>query len=320
MKVVDSILEVIGNTPMLRLNQFTKQGDAEILAKLEYLNPSGSIKDRIAKYMIEAAEKEGLINPGNTIVEASTGNTGTALAFVSAVKGYKMLIFGPKLTLSDERVRIMEAYGAQIEIIELDDEKDWTDLSVHGGVIEIVPRKKCLEMETKNQGVWWARQFSNEHNVNAHKETTAAEILDQTEGKLDAFVASVGTGGTLYGVAQVLKKHNPDIYIVGVEPASTPLLDVEKQDIPVIKGITDGLILDIIDSGLVDMVIPVDDATAIQTAHQLSEKEGLFCGISSGANVFASQLIAEKMGPGHRVVTVLPDNRDRYLFKEKYTT
>lgn len=320
MKVVDSVLEVIGNTPLLRLNQIAEQGNAEILAKLEFLNPSGSIKDRIAKFMIEAAENNGELSSGFTIVEASTGNTGTALAFVAAVKGYKMLIYGPKLTLSDERVRIMEAYGAEINPIDLDEDKNLPDASVHGGVIEIIPRKKCLELETKEERIWWARQFSNQYNVRAHRETTAKEILDQTNGELDAFVASVGTGGTLLGVAQVLKYHDPDIHIVGVEPASSPLLDVERRNIPIIKGITDGLILEIIDSGLVDEVIPVDDTTAIDMAHKLSEKEGLFCGISSGANVYASQLIAEKIGTGHRVVTVLPDSRDRYLFTEKYTT
>ena len=320
MKIVNSILEVIGNTPLLRLNQIPGSAEAEILAKLEYLNPSGSIKDRIARYMIEAAERQGALRPGYKIVEASTGNTGTALAFVSAVKGYPMVVFCPSVTSSEERVRIMKSYGAQIHVIDLEQEKDLPDLSVHGGVIEIIPRQKCRDMEQNSGDVWWARQFSNPENVRAHRETTAVEILDQTEGRLDAFVASVRTGGTLMGVAQALREYDPAIRIVGVEPASSPLLAVEREQIPVIEGITDGWILEILDSGLVDEVIPVADETAIRMAHQLSEQEGLFCGMSSGANVYAARQVAKKLGVGKRVVTVLPDSRDRYLFHEKYTT
>lgn len=320
MKIVNSILDVIGNTPLLRLNKIPGFGEAEILAKLEYLNPSGSIKDRIAKYMIESAEGQGALGPGYKIVEASTGNTGTALAFVSAVKGYQMIVFCPSVTSSEERVRIMKSYGAQINVIDLEQEKDLPDLSVHGGVIEIIPRQKCRNLENTSSDVWWARQFSNPDNVRAHRETTAVEILEQTEGHLDAFVASVGTGGTLMGVAQALREYDPTIRIVGVEPASSPLLAVDREKIPVIEGITDGLILEILDSGLVDEVITVEDETAIQMAHQLSEREGLFCGMSSGANVHAARQVAKKLGAGKRVVTVLPDNRDRYLFREKYTT
>lgn len=320
MEIVNSVLDIIGNTPLLRLNKFRDEGQAEILAKLEYLNPSGSIKDRIAKYMIEEAENRGQLGPGYSIVEASTGNTGTALAFVSAVKGYRMQVYSPSVTSSEERVRIMQAYGAQINVIDLEQEKDLPDLSVHGGVIEIVPRTKCRDIEANNPDVWWARQFSNPDNVRAHRETTAAEILDQTGGDLDAFVASVGTGGTLMGIAQALKERNPHAHIVGVEPASSPLLGVEREEIPIIEGITDGLILEILDSGLVDQVITVTDEEAISTAHRLCELEGLFCGMSSGANVFASQKVAARLGAGKRVVTVLPDSRDRYIFNEKYTT
>lgn len=319
MKIIDSVLEAIGNTPLLRLNRMAREGDAEILAKLEFLNPSGSIKDRIAMYMIESAEQQGLLQPGYRIVEASTGNTGTALAFVSAVKGYQMVVFWPSVTSSEERVRIVKAYGADINVIDLEQE-DLPDLSVHGGVIEIVPRQKCRDLEAAASDVWWARQFSNHDNVCAHRETTAREIMQQTDGQLDAFVASVGTGGTLMGVAQVLKEHNPDIYIVGVEPASSPLLGVDRSEIPIVEGITDGLILEILDAGLVDDVISVDDETAINMAHQLSRCEGLFCGMSSGANMYAARQVAERLGSGKRVVTVLPDSRDRYLFTEKYTT
>jgi cysteine synthase len=319
-RIVNSILDVIGNTPLLRLNKIPGSGEAEILAKLEFLNPSGSIKDRIAKYMIESAERQGALGPGYKIVEASTGNTGTALAFVSAVKGYQMIVFCPSVTSSEERVRIMKSYGAQINVIDLEQEKNLPDLSVHGGVIEIIPRQKCRDLENTSSDVWWARQFSNPDNVRAHRETTAVEILEQTDGRLDAFVASVGTGGTLMGVAQALREYNPKIRIVGVEPVSSPLLAVDRGKIPIIEGITDGLILEILDSGLVDEVITVEDETAIQMAHHLSVQEGLFCGMSSGANVYVARQIAKKLGIGKRVVTVLPDNRDRYLFREKYTT
>jgi cysteine synthase A len=318
--IADNVLEAIGNTPLVRLRQVTHDADTEILVKLEYTNPSGSIKDRIAKYMIEAAERDGRLQPGYTIVEASTGNTGAALSFVAAVKGYRMLVFTPSVTSSSERTRIMECYGAEINVIDLEQEESLPDLSVHGGVIEIVPRQKCRDLEAASSDVWWARQFSNPENVRAHRETTAVEILEQTQGRVDVFLTSVGTGGTLMGVAQALKDHNPDVHIVGVEPASSPLLGVNREEIPIVEGITDGLILDILDSGLVDQVITVTDEQAISMAHQLAQREGLFCGISSGANVFAALQVAEQRGPDQRIVTVLPDNRDRYLFHEKYTT
>lgn len=320
MEIVDSILDIIGNTPMLRLNKVPGDIDAEFLVKLEFLNPSGSIKDRIAKHMIEAAEKRGELGPGYTIVEASTGNTGTALAFVAAVKGYKMLVYGPNVTLTPERTAIMRSFGAEIKVVDLEQEKDLPDLSVHGGVIEIVPRQKCRDLEEGSPDVWWARQFSNADNVAAHRETTAEDILRQTDGNIDVFLASVGTGGTLFGVAQRLKQHNPNILVVGVEPASSPWLGMDRDQIPIIEGITDGIILDILDSGLVDRVISVSDAQAIDMAHQLCEKEGLFCGMSSGANVYAALQVGRELGKKKRIVTVLPDSRDRYLNHEKYTT
>lgn len=318
--IASSVLDLIGNTPMVRLRSVTEGLGSEILVKLEYLNPSGSIKDRMVLWMIEAAEKEGLLKPGHTIVEASTGNTGISLSFVAAVKGYEAIVFMPKNLASTERTRIIECYGARIEPIDTESVDSSRDPSVHGGAIEIIPRTKCRDMEASNPNVWWARQFKNPDNVAAHRETTGKEILRQTSGRVDAFVASIGTGGTLMGVGQALGKAIPEVEIIAVEPAGAPMLAKGKDRMPIIEGITDGLLLEILDCGLVDEVIPVTDEEAIAMAHQLAEKEGLFCGISSGANMFAALKVARRLGRGKTIVTVLPDSRDRYLSIERYVT
>lgn len=323
MKIADSMLDLIGNIPLVRLNRIGRETGAEILVKPEFLNPSGSIKDRIAKVMVEAAEREGKLRPGSTIVEASTGNTGTALAFVAAVKGYRMVVFAPQKVANRQRAAIMKAYGCEIRTVDTDayeaQRKD-LDSSVHGAAIEVLPRQLCLEMEREHEDVWWARQFSNPDNVAAHREWTAQEILEQTDGRLDAFVASVGTGGTLLGVAQALKAHDPSILIAAAEPASWPMLAGRREDYPIIEGITDGILPQIFDSGLVDRVFSITDEEAIDMAHRLAEEEGIFCGMSSGANVLVCVRLAQELGPGKRLVTVLPDSRDRYLEVEKYTT
>ena len=327
-KIADSMLDLIGNIPLVRLNRIGANMDAEILVKPEFLNPSGSIKDRIAKLMIEGAEKEGKLKPGSTIIEATTGNTGTALAFTAAVKGYKMQAYSPAMVANRSRMSIMQAYGCEVEPVDIAEYeakrqgKSGTarsDSSVHGGHVELLPRQVCLELEQENEGVWWARQFSNPNNVRAHREWTAKEILDQTDGKLDAFVASVGTGGTILGVAQALKAHNPEILVIGVEPAGKAMMGA-PEEYPLIPGISDGIIPEIFASKLVDRVISVTDQEAIEMAHQMAKKEGIFCGMSSGANVFACLKVARELGSGKRIVTVLPDSRDRYLEVEKYTT
>lgn len=323
MKIANSMMDLIGNIPLVRLSRIGADTGVEILVKPEYLNPSGSIKDRIAKYMIEAAEQDGALKPGDTIVEASTGNTGTALAFVSAVKGYKMKVLAPAKVANPQRAAIMLAYGSEITKIDTDSYEEGRadiDSSVHGGAIEVLPRIVCREMENEQEGVWWARQFANEYNVKAHEEWTAGEILEGTDGKLDAFVASVGTGGTLLGCGRRLKEHDPNIAIIGVEPANSPMLASDRSSYPLIPGITDGIMIDIFDSDLVSRIFCITDEEAIDMAHQLSEKEGIFCGISSGANVLACLRLAKEIGPGKRIVTVLPDSRDRYLAVEKYTT
>lgn len=323
MKIANDMLELIGDIPLVRLNRVGKETGCEILVKPEFLNPSGSIKDRIAMYMLNAAEGDGRLKPGFTIVEATTGNTGTSLAFVAAVRGYKMRAYSPAKVANPIRAAIMQAFGAEIVKVDTDAilaERMATDSSVHGGRIEIFPRELCRDLEREQDDVWWARQFSSPENVAAHRDWTAKEIVEDTDGRLDVFVASVGTGGTLMGVAQALKEQIPGVMVVGVEPAGSPMLAGDREEYPVLEGITDGIILDLFDCGLIDKVRSIPDADAIQMAHRLAEEEGMFCGMSSGANVLVAVDLAGEVGPGKRIVTVLPDSRDRYLAEEKYTT
>jgi cysteine synthase A len=318
--IASSALDLIGNTPLVRLNSVTDGLEAEVLAKLEYMNPSGSIKDRMALFMIENAEKRGELKPGYTILEASTGNTGIALSFVAAVKGYPMTVYMPKAVASEERKRMMQSYGARIELVGTEDLDSSLDPSVHGGVIEIVPRQKCLEVEGCTPNTWWARQFSNPDNVAAHRETTGKEILEQTSGKVDAFLASIGTGGTLLGVAQTLKPACTSVEIIAVEPAGAPWIGRGKEAIPFIENITDGLLFDILDGGVADEIVWVTDDDAVHMARRLAREEGLFCGMSGGANVFAALQVAKRLGKGKTIVTILTDSRDRYLTTERYIT
>ncbi len=326
LKIADSMLDLIGDIPLVRLNRVGQETGAEILVKPEFLNPSGSIKDRIALRMIEQAEREGLLDANTTIIEATTGNTGTALAFVSAVMGHCFIAYAPTKVANRSRMAIMQAFGAGLERVDAEEyaaqrqqSNGGGDTSVHGGRIELTGRQICLDLENEQEGVWWARQFSNPGNTGTHKDWTANEILEQTDGRLDAFVTSVGTGGTLLGVAQALKAHDPAILVVGVEPQGSPMMGA-PEEYPMIPGISDGIIPEIWESGLVDRVLSISDEEAIHTAHQLAEREGIFCGMSSGANVLACTRIAAELQPGARLVTILPDSRDRYLEVEKYTT
>ncbi|MBA7663789.1 Cysteine synthase [subsurface metagenome] len=327
MKIYDSILLAIGNTPMVRLNRVTKDIHASILAKCEYLNPSGSVKDRIALRMIEEAEKAGKLKEGGIVTESSTGNTAVALSFVCAVKGYKAVMYMPKGWATEDRLQILKAYGAEVIEVSVGEEieKELRGKSIHGGVVEIMPRKKALEMERSNPNVWWARQALNPDNVNAHRDTTAKEIIEQTDGKIDVFIAAVGTGGTLSGVSQALKQLNPSIKIYGVEPKSSSLFKMgpeirkymEKYGVPGVGGL---IVEEMEKSGIVDDVFLVTDKDAIGMAHRLCEEEGLFCGASSGANVHVALQVAKEYGSGKNIVTMLPDNRDRYLAIEHFTT
>jgi cysteine synthase A len=316
----ESILSRIGNTPLVRLARVAPRG-VEIWVKVEGCNPSGSIKDRIALRMVEDAEKQGIIAPGHQIVEATTGNTGIALSMVAAVKGYRMVVFAPRLTSENERFDIMRAYGADVRLIDTETEPDMVGGGVHGAYIEFVPRKKCLQLEKESRNVWWARQYKNPSNVAAHRETTGREILEQLGGRpIDAFVASVGTGGTLLGVAQALKEHSAATQVIAVEPASSPILARGVAELMVVENITDGIIPDIMYANAYDRVLTVNDSEAEQVTRRLIREEGVFSGMSGGANVFACLKIAESMKKGSRIVTILPDNYDRYLRKQFYTT
>ena len=327
MKIYDSILQAVGNTPMVRLNRLAKGVRANILVKCEYLNPSGSIKDRIALRMIEEAERAGKLKEGGIVTESSTGNTATALSFVCAAKGYRSIMHMPRGWVTEDRLKILRAYGAEVIEVSVGEEieKELAGKSIHGGVVEIMPRIKALEMERNNPDAWWARQALNPDNVNAHRDTTGKEIIEQTDGKIDVFIAAVGTGGTLLGVAEALKEFNSSIKIYGVEPESASLLKMgpeirrymEKYGIPGVEGL---IIAEIEKRGIVDEVVFVKDEDAVETAHRLCEEEGLFCGMSSGANVHLALQIAQEYENGKNIVTVLPDNRFRYFASEHFIT
>lgn len=318
LKVVNSVLELIGNTPMVKLGKIPGPGMGEIYVKCENMNPSGSLKDRIALRMIRDAESEGKLKSGYTIIEASTGNTGTAISFVGTYLGYKVAIYMPE-GMTPERIRLMESYGAEVHQLKL--ESNSNDKSIAGAEVEIGTRLKCFELERIQPDIWWARQFCNSANTRAHIQT-GREILRQMEGKVDAFVASIGVGGTLFGVAQALKKELPDVRIVGIEPASAnyPISNGYYRVPGFDDDITGGIIEDMMKSGIVDKVVKVTNHDAILMSDRLVMEEGLFCGISSGANVYQAMKVAEELGEDSRVTTVLPDSRDRYLSKKMYTT
>ena len=332
-----SMLDQIGRTPLVKLNRVARDCDFDVYLKLEYLNPSGSLKDRIALRMIEQAEQRGRIQPGKTtIVEATTGNTGIAMSFVAAVKGYRMVILAPSETSEHERLRIMQAYGADVRLVDVSEtSKEFPMLprvvqderSVHGGYVEFIPRKMCRTMEAEEADVWWARQFSSPDNVGAHEFTTGVEILEQTKGlDLRLFVASVGTGGTVAGVSRALRKEIPAVHVIALEPAGHPILSGGGEI--VVEGITDGIEHELVMQGfgksgsLLDGLEMIENEQAIRMAARLCTEEGLFCGVSSGANVHGAIQAGRRLGLGKGacVVTVAPDHRDRYLTELRYIT
>jgi cysteine synthase A len=300
----NSILDDIANTPLLKLSKPGEIGifgnfEANLYAKVESRNPSGSIKDRIAKFMIEQAEKRGDLKPGFTIVEATSGNTGIAFSFVSAIKGYKMVVVMPE-DMTVERQQIMRAYGAEVVLTP-------QDVYVEGSV------EKAKEL-AKQPGWWMPAQFDNFDNVIAHRETTGKEILQQIPGgKVDAFVASVGTGGTLMGVGQALRAVNPNVKIYAAQPEGSTELTGGEPGEHRIEGIADGFIPGIVDTSKIDSVFNVIDADAIRVSRILASKYGLFVGPSSGCNVAVALKVARRLKKGQNVVTVLPDSADRYL-------
>ena len=317
MRKVNSVLELIGGTPLVRLNKVVPVDSAEVFVKAEYMNPSGSIKDRIALRMVNDAETKGTLRKGYTIVEASTGNTGTALAFVGRHLGYRVEIYMPE-GMTQERIKLMESYGAEVHELELESGEVE---GVAGAEVEIKARERCLEEERKRPDVWWARQFSNPSNTEAQVDT-GREILEQLNTDVDAFVASIGVGGTLYGVAKALRASSSSVGIIGLEPASAryPLSEGYTRVPGTSDDVCGGIIEEMMNNGIVDKIVKVTNADAVTMSDRLVREEGLFCGISSGANVFYACNVAKELGPGKKVVSVLPDSRDRYFSEKTYTT
>lgn len=296
--IVNSISDVIGRTPIVRLNNVVDDNMADILVKVEGINPGGSIKDRAAFYMIKDAEKKGLLKKGGTIIEPTSGSTGIALAMIGASKGYNVIIVMPD-NMSVERIKLMKAYGAKVI---LTDGKDGMAGSI-----------KLAEKLAEENGYFLPNQFENINNCIAHYETTGVEILEDTGGKIDAFVAGVGTGGTITGIGKKLKEENENILIVAVEPKKSPVLSGGNASTHGIQGIGANFIPEIMDMNIIDEIVDIDDEEAFKATVNIGEKEGILCGISSGANVLASIKIAKRLGKGKTVVTVLPDTGERYL-------
>ena len=298
-RIADSVLELIGNTPMIRLRRIVEPRMATILAKLESCNPGGSVKDRICVAMIEDAETRGLLKPGATVVEPTSGNTGIGLAMICAAKGYKIILTMPE-TMTAERIQILKSYGAQVVLTPAAE-----------GMIGAVKRAEQMTKDTPH--AFMPQQFANPANPEIHRRTTAQEILRATDGELDMFVAGVGTGGTITGVGEVLKKRNPQIRIVAVEPKNSPVLSGGKPGQHMIQGIGAGFVPQVLNRDVIDEIIPVADEDAYETARQLAREEGLFAGISAGAACWAALKVAKALGAGKTIVTVLPDTGERYL-------
>ena len=302
-KIVESSLELVGKTPLLKLNRYTaKNGitDATILAKLEYLNPAGSVKDRIALAMIEDAEKKGILKEGATIIEPTSGNTGIGLAAVAAARGYKAILTLPE-TMSVERRNLLKAYGA--ELVLTDGSK-----GMKGAIA------KAEELKESIPGSVILGQFVNPANPAVHKATTGPEIWDQTDGKVDIFVAGVGTGGTITGVGEYLKEQNPDVKIVAVEPATSPVLSKGTPGAHKIQGIGAGFVPDVLNTKVYDEIITIENEDAFAEGRKFAVSEGILVGISSGAALKAAGILASRPeNKGKTIVALLPDSGDRYL-------
>jgi len=299
-RVVDNILDLIGGTPVIRLNKVVPEGSAAVWAKLENLNPAGSVKERICLRMIEAAERNGIIQPGSSvIVEPTSGNTGIGLALVCAVKGYRLILTMPD-DMSLERRQLLTAYGAELILTPASEQME--------GAL-----RKAEEILKEHTGSFMPQQFKNRENPGTHREGTGPEILEQLEGEIDAFVAGVGTGGTITGVGETLRKNYPDIYIAAVEPEESPVLSGGKPHVHEIQGIGAGFIPEILNRGIYDEVIKVSGEDAKSFTRELAVKEGLLVGISAGAAGVAALRVAKKLGKGKNVVTIFCDTGERYL-------
>lgn len=296
--IFNNIYETVGKTPIVKLNNLKEEGSADIFVKLESFNPSASVKDRASLYMIEDAEKAGLLTKGGTIIEPTSGNTGIGLSMMGAAKGYNVILVMPD-TMSLERRRLMEAYGAKLVLTE--------------GKLGMSASVELAEKLAKENGYFMPNQFSNMSNKKAHYETTAVEILEDTKGDIDAFVAGVGTGGTISGVGKRLKEHNKDILTVAVQPEKSPVLTGNSPAPHGIQGLGANFVPGIFDRDVVDEIIDIKDEDAFKYARMLGKKEGILAGISSGANLAAALIIAKRLGEGKKLVVILPDTGERYL-------
>ena len=294
--VTDNILDVIGNTPMIHLKKST---GLNLYAKAEFLNPGGSIKDRIAKNMLEEAQRQGKLKPGMTILEPTSGNTGIGLALCGVQMGYPVVIVMPE-NMSEERKKIILALGAELILTP-------AELSIGGAV------DKVAELAADSDKYFVPQQFTNSANPDAHYKTTAVEIYEQLQGKVDIFVSGIGSGGTLQGIAKYLKEKNPDLKIVAVEPKNVSALLGDEPGLHQIQGIGDGFIPDVLDVSMITDIVTVTDDDAIETARMLAREQGLLVGTSSGANVWAAKKMAKKYGTDKTIVTVLADRVERYF-------
>ena len=290
------LLDRVGGTPLVEIDG--------VHVKMECTNPGGSVKDRICLNMIDEAERLGQLKPGGTIVEPTSGNTGIGLALVAAVRGYKLILVMPE-SMSMERASLLSSYGAQLVLTPA-----WEGMK--GSI------RESESIVAQNPSYFMPDQFSNPANPAMHKKTTAVEILESLAGKIDAFVAAVGTGGTITGCGELFKERNPSVKVIAVEPAGSPVLSGGEPGPHKIQGIGAGFIPKVLNRSIIDRVMTVTDDEAYQTAKQLSKKEGLLVGISAGANVFAAQKVAQELGPGKNVVTILCDTGERYISIEKY--
>ena len=304
MKIYGSISELVGKTPLLELKNIKTR--ARLVAKLEYLNPAGSVKDRVALEMIEDAEKSGKLKAGSTIIEPTSGNTGIGLSAIAAAKGYRVIITMPD-TMSKERIALMKAYGAELILTD-------GKLGMKGAI------EKAEELSKEIEGSIVAGQFTNPANPKAHEKTTGPEIWEDTDGRVDIFVAGVGTGGTISGTGRFLKSKNPDIKVVAVEPSDSPYLSKGQGGAHKLQGIGAGFVPDVLDTAVYDEIITVTSDEAYDAGRSLAKKEGILVGISSGAALFAAIEVANRPeNEGKTVVVLLPDTGDRYLSTEMFT-
>lgn len=304
MRVANNISELVGQTPVVKLNKIVGKDDATVYVKLESFNPASSVKDRIALSMIDAAEKSGALQPGATIVEPTSGNTGIGLAMIAAARGYKLILVMPE-TMSIERRNLLKAYGAELVLTPGPE-------GMKGAI------RKAEEIVQENPAYFMPQQFKNPANPQIHRELTAKEVLEQAQGQLDAFIGGVGTGGTITGVGEILKQTFPDAKIVAVEPSASPVLSGGQPGPHKIQGIGAGFVPDVLNLKIVDEIIPVTNEDAMETARKLARQEGILVGISSGAAVFAALQVAKRLGAGKKVIVVAPDTGERYLSTELF--